>query len=49
MPVTDDQVAGLRALLFADLDRAEAKKGYTVLATAAFATAVKRRFGFSGQ
>lgn len=57
MPVTDDQVATLRALLsddrdryrelFSGLDRAEAKKGYTALVTAAFAEAVERRFGTS--
>ena len=55
MPVTDDQVAALRALLrddmdrhrqlFAALDRAEAKKGYPALVTAAFIEAVERRFG----
>jgi hypothetical protein len=55
MPVTDDQVAALRALLsddmdrhrqlFAGLDRAEAKKGYPALVTAAFIEAVERRFG----
>jgi len=55
MPVTDDQVAALRALLsddmdrhrqlFGALDRAEAKKGYTALVTAAFIEAVERRFG----
>jgi hypothetical protein len=53
--VADAQVAALRAILsddldlhrrlFADLDRAEAKKGYTALVTAAFAEAVQRRFG----
>lgn len=55
MPVTDDQVAALRALLtddmarykllFNGLDRAAARKGYTALVTAAFAEAVERRFG----
>lgn len=55
MPVTDDQVAALRALLsddmdrhrqlFAGLDRAAAKKGYTALVTAGFIEAVERRFG----
>jgi hypothetical protein len=55
MPVTDDQVAALRALLsddmdrhrqlFGALDRAAAKKGYTALVTAAFIEAVERRFG----
>jgi hypothetical protein len=55
MPVTDDQMAVLRALLsddverhqrlFADLDRAQAKKGYPALVTAAFGIAVERRFG----
>lgn len=55
MPVTDDQVAALRALLrddmdqhrqlFAGLDRAAAKKGYPALVTAAFIEAVERRFG----
>jgi len=55
MPVTDDQVATLRALLsddmdryrqlFSGLDRAEAKKGYSALVTAGFAEAVERRFG----
>jgi predicted nucleic acid-binding protein len=59
MPVSDDQVATLRALLsddrdryrqlFSGLDRAEAKKGYTALVTAAFAEAVERRFGTSYQ
>jgi hypothetical protein len=57
MPVTDDQVATLRALLsndmdryrqlFSGLDRAEAKKGYSALVTAGFAEAVERRFGTS--
>ena len=55
MPVSDDQVATLRALLsddmgryrqlFSGLDRAEAKKGYSALVTAGFAEAVERRFG----
>lgn len=55
MPVTDDQVAALRALLRDDvdsyrqlsaaLDRAEAGKGYTALVAAAFGEAVLRRFG----
>jgi hypothetical protein len=55
MPVTDDQVAALRALLandrerherlFAGLDRAEAGKGYSALVTASFGRAALRRFG----
>jgi hypothetical protein len=55
MPVTDDQVAALRALLvddighhqqlFGRLDRAQARKGYPALVTAAFGQAVERRFG----
>jgi hypothetical protein len=55
MPVSDDQVAALRALLvddidrhrqlFGQLDRAEARKGYPALVTAAFGEAVERRFG----
>lgn len=55
MPVTDDQVAALRALLVDDLDRhrqllgqldrAEARRGYPALVTAAFGEAVERRFG----
>jgi hypothetical protein len=59
MPVTDDQVAALRALLsddidrhrqiYAGLDRAEARKGYPALVTAAFGIAVDRRFGTSYQ
>jgi len=59
MPVTDGQVAALRALLsddidrhrqlFAGLDRAEAKKSYPALVTAAFGIAVDRRFGTSYQ
>jgi hypothetical protein len=57
MPVTDDQVATLRALLandrdryqqlFAGLDRAEAGKGYSALVTASFGLAATRRFGSS--
>ena len=57
MPVTDEQMATLRALLsddmdryrqlFSGLDRAEAKKGYSALVTAGFAEAVERRFGTS--
>jgi hypothetical protein len=35
--------------LFAGLDRAEAKKGYPALVTAAFIEAVERRFGTSSQ
>lgn len=59
MAVTDHQVAALRALLSDDmdryqqlyrgLDRAEAKKGYPALVTAAFGIAVERRFGTSYQ
>lgn len=59
MPVTDDQVAMLRALLSDDtdryrqlldgLDRAEVNKGYPALVTAAFGIAVERRFGTSCQ
>ena len=59
MPVTDDQVAALRALLsddmdrhqqiYAGLDRIEAKKGYPALVTAAFIVAVERRFGTNSQ
>jgi hypothetical protein len=59
MPVTDDQVAVLHALLsddverhrqlFAGLDRTQAKKGYPALVTAAFGIAVERRFGTSYQ
>jgi hypothetical protein len=58
MPVTDDQVAALRALLtddmdryrtlFAALDRAEAGKGYMALVAAAFGEATERRFGEGG-
>jgi hypothetical protein len=59
MPVTDDQVAALRALLsddmdryrqlFSELDRTEARKGYSALVTAGFTEAVERRFGTSYQ
>ena len=55
MPVTDAQVATLRALLsddvdryemlFGQLDRAQARSGYTALVTGAFCEAVDRRFG----
>jgi hypothetical protein len=55
MPVTDAQVAALRALLsddmdlyrqvYSSLDSAEAKKGYAALVTAAFGIAVERRLG----
>jgi len=55
MPVSDDQVAALRALLVDDIDRhrqlfgqldsAAARKGYPALVTAAFGEAVERRFG----
>jgi hypothetical protein len=55
MPVTDDQVATLRAALtddmdryrqlFGQLDRTAAKKGFTALLAAAFGEAVERRFG----
>jgi hypothetical protein len=55
MPVTDDQVAALRALLandrdrheqlYAGLDRAEVGKGYNALVTASFGQATMRRFG----
>ena len=55
MPVTDDQVATLRALLaddmdryrqlFAGLERGEAAKGYSALITAGFSEAALRRFG----
>jgi len=54
MPVTDQQVATLRALLandperhdrlFAQLDRGAAMDGYTALVTGAFCEAVDRRF-----
>jgi len=53
--VTDGQVAALRALLaddqdrhsqlFGQLDRAEARKGYPALASAALGEAVERPFG----
>ncbi len=59
MPVTDDQVTVLHAILsdhmdryyqlFDGLDRAEGKKGCTALVTAAFIEAVERRFGTSYQ
>ena len=59
MPVTDDQVAALRAALTDDmdryrqlssqLDREAAKKGFTALVAAAFGQAVERRFGQSRQ
>jgi hypothetical protein len=55
MPVTDDQVATLRAALsddmeryqqlFSGLDRASAKHGLTALVAAAFGEAAERRFG----
>lgn len=55
MPVTDDQVATLRALLandrdrheqlYAGLDRAEVGKGYNALVAASFGQAALRRFG----
>jgi hypothetical protein len=55
MPVTDAQVATLRALLsddvdryemlFGQLDRAQARSGYTALVTGAFCEAAERRFG----
>lgn len=54
MPVTDDQVAVLRAYLaddmdehrhlYAQLDRETARVGYVALVTAAFVTAVNQRF-----
>jgi hypothetical protein len=54
MPVTNDQVATLRALLSDDLDRyrqllarldqADARDGYAVLLAAAFSAAAARRF-----
>lgn len=57
MPVTDDQVSALRALLkddigqhreiFDQLDRSTAKKGYTALVAGAFMEAVEKRFGQS--
>jgi hypothetical protein len=59
MPVTDDQVATLRAALtddmdryrqlFSQLDRAAAKKGFTALVAAAFGEAVEQRFGQARQ
>lgn len=58
MPVTDDQVAALRAYLAGDLethhqlyrrlDRASARSDYTALITAAFFEAVERRFAERG-
>jgi hypothetical protein len=55
MPVTDVQMAALRALLsddmdtyrqlFAGLDRDGINKGYSALVTAGFIEAVERRFG----
>jgi hypothetical protein len=55
VPVTDDQVAVLRALLAGDLERHkllyaqlgrdQALAGYTALVTGAFSEAVERRFG----
>jgi hypothetical protein len=55
VPVTDDQVAALRALLAGDLERHkllyaqlgldQALAGYTALVTGAFSEAVERRFG----
>jgi hypothetical protein len=55
MPVTDAQVETLRALLsddtdryeqlFGQLDRSQARSGYTALVTGAFCEAVERRFG----
>jgi hypothetical protein len=57
MPVTDAQVATLRALLQDDtaryrqlydaMDRTQDREGYPALVTAAFAEAVVRRFGKS--
>ena len=54
MPVNDDQVAVLHALLtddverhkvlYSQLDRAEARTGYTALVAGAFCEAVERRF-----
>jgi hypothetical protein len=59
MPVTDQQVAALRALLtddverhrqiYAQIDRAEARTGYTALVAGAFCEAVDRRFTGSNQ
>ncbi len=58
MPVTDEQVAAMRAYLNGDADlyhrlhgqlnRDEARTGYTALLTAAFVEAVERRFGKTG-
>jgi len=58
MPVTDDQVAALRAYLsddmdryrqlFAGLDREAARSGYATLLAAAFFEAVDRRFAEDG-
>jgi hypothetical protein len=58
MPVTDDQVAALRAYLSGDLDlhkqlygrldRAAARTGYTALVAAAFFEAADRRFARNG-
>ena len=58
MPVTDDQVAALRAYLAGDLDlhkqlygrldRAAARIGYTALVAAAFFEAADRRFARNG-
>jgi hypothetical protein len=55
VPVTDDQVAALRALLVGDLEghkllyarlgHGQALAGYTALVTGAFSEAVERRFG----
>jgi len=55
MPVTDDQVATLRALLandrerhkrlYAGLDRAQVGKGYSAMIAASFGLAATRRFG----
>lgn len=59
MPVTDEQVATLRAALTDDMDRyrqlfgqldwAAAKKSFTALVAAAFGLAVERRFGQGDQ
>lgn len=57
MPVTDDQVAALRAYLaddlqhrqlYARLDRQAARVGYTALLAAAFFEAVNREFADEG-
>jgi hypothetical protein len=58
MPVTDDQVAALRAYLaddldqhrrlYAQLDRQAARSGYIALLVAAFFEAVNRRFAQDG-